>query len=261
MHDLLQQTTRDRRRAMLRTAMGPVIGPALQDPAVIEVMVNPDGRLWLDRHGEGRIETAESIVAHEVERIIRLVASHIRAECHAGNPIVSAELPETGERFEGLLPPVSTAPCFAIRKPAGVLFRLCDYVDTGVMNQLQADALSKAVLEKRNIVVVGGTSSGKTTLVNALLAEVRRIRHGTAKDQDWRRFARRLGTLDAAAPPGSDCRRRNPRSRSARYAQGLEHRPPWRRHDAARQLGPCWPLPAGAAGPGGGGCCSPAPGC
>ena len=172
MHDLPQQTTRDRRRAMLRTAMGPVIGAALQDPAVIEVMVNPDGRLWLDRHGEGRIETAETIVAHEVERIIRLVASHIRAECHAGNPIVSAELPETGERFEGLLPPVSTAPCFAIRKPAGVLFRLRDYVDTGVMNRFQADALSKAVLEKRNIVVVGGTSSGKTTLVNALLAEV-----------------------------------------------------------------------------------------
>jgi type IV secretion system protein VirB11 len=172
MTDLLGQTTRDRQRAMLRTAMGPVIGAALRDPAVIEVMVNPDGRLWLDRHGEGRVDTAETVAAHEVERIIRLVASHIRIECHAGNPIVSAELPETGERFEGLLPPVAVAPCFAIRKPAGVLFRLDDYVKAGIMSPLQAEALRRAVLDKHNIVVVGGTSSGKTTLVNALLAEV-----------------------------------------------------------------------------------------
>src|SRR5260221_10649434 len=101
----------DRRRAMLRTAMGADIAAALGDPAVIEVMVNPDGALRLDRLGEGRIDTGARLGAAEVERIIRLVASHIRLEVHASNPIVSAELPETGERFEGLLPPVSVAPC------------------------------------------------------------------------------------------------------------------------------------------------------
>jgi len=162
----------ERKRAMLRTAMGPAIADALADPQVIEVMVNPDGRLWLDRHGEGRREAIERIAAGQAERIIRLVASHIGEDCHAGAPLVSAELPGGGERFEGLLPPVAPAPCFAIRKPAQVLYRLCDYVGAGIMQPAHARALGEAVAERRNILVVGGTSSGKTTLVNALLAEV-----------------------------------------------------------------------------------------
>ncbi len=167
----------DRRRAMLRTAMGPVIAAALADPAVIEVMVNPDGSLRLDRLGEGRIDTGKRLEPAEVERIIRLVASHVRVEVHAGNPVVSAELPPrddgiSGERFEGLLPPVSTAPCFAIRKPAAKVYTLDDYVADRIVLPVQADALRKAIRDRRNLLIAGGTSSGKTTLANALLAEV-----------------------------------------------------------------------------------------
>ena len=172
MPDRFHPATVDRQRSMLRTAMGPAIARALADPSVIEVMVNPDGRLWLDRHGDGRAVTGEQIGAAEVERIIRLVASHIGQECHRERPVVSAELPESGERFEGLLPPVAPAPCFAIRKPARVLYRLSDYIEARIMTALQAKALREAIGAHKNIVVVGGTSSGKTTLVNALLAEV-----------------------------------------------------------------------------------------
>ena len=172
MTELFNPVTGDRRRAMLRTAMGATIQKALSDPTVIEVMVNPDGKLWVDRHGEGRVDSGHRMTAAETERIIRLVASHVHQECHAANPVISAELPETGERFEGLLPPVSSAPCFAIRKPARVLYRLSDYVDARIMGLLQAKALAEAVSGRKNLVVVGGTSSGKTTLVNALLAEV-----------------------------------------------------------------------------------------
>jgi type IV secretion system protein VirB11 len=161
-----------RRRAMLKTAMGTEIAAALADPAVIEIMVNPDGALRLDRLGEGRIDTKTRLGSTEVERIIRLVASHIRLEVHSGNPIVSAELPESGERFEGLLPPVSSAPCFSIRKPAAKIYTLDDYVSDGVMPPLLADTLKRAVNDRRNIVIAGGTSSGKTTLANALLAEI-----------------------------------------------------------------------------------------
>ena len=161
-----------RRKAMLKTAFGPVIAEALADPQVVEVMVNPDGRLWLDRLDKGRSDTGTVLQWSEVERIIRLVASHIRLEVHERSPIVSAELPETGERFEGLIPPVAAAPCFSIRKPARLVHRLEDYIDQAIMTAPMAAWLKEAVLAKGNIMVVGGTSSGKTTLVNALLAEV-----------------------------------------------------------------------------------------
>ena len=167
----MSTTAEERRRAMLKTAMGPAINEALGDPAVIEVMVNPDGRLWIDRLGEGRSDAGLRVHPSETERIIRLVASHVRAEVHADNPIVSAELP-SGERFEGVLPPVALAPCFAIRKPAAKIFTLADYVRAQIMVPIQADALRQAVRERKNILVAGGTSSGKTTLANALLAEI-----------------------------------------------------------------------------------------
>ncbi|MDB5818173.1 MAG: trbB, partial [Rhizobacter sp.] len=167
----------DRRRAMLRTAMGPAIAEALADPRVIEIMVNPDGALRLDRLGEGRTDTEVRMDPAQVERIIRLVASHARAEVHGEAPIVSAELPphvegRAGERFEGVLPPVSTAPCFSIRKPAERLYSLDDYVSDGIMTQEAADRLKACVTQRFNILVAGGTSSGKTTLANALLAEM-----------------------------------------------------------------------------------------
>jgi type IV secretion system protein VirB11 len=166
------QQAKDRRRQMLRTAFGPTIAAALADPTVLEVMVNPDGRLWIDRATSGRADSGQRMGAAETERIIRLVAAHVRREVTDKAPIVSAELPDTGERFEGVMPPVAPAPCFAIRKPADVPYRLADYVTARILTPPQAHVLAAAVREKRNIVVAGGTSSGKTTLVNALLAEV-----------------------------------------------------------------------------------------
>ncbi|MBB6458173.1 type IV secretion system protein VirB11 [Acetobacter lovaniensis] len=157
--------------SMLRTAMGPAIAAHLADPAVVEVMLNPDGRLWIDRLSEGLSDTGDAITPADAERIVRLVAHHIGAEVHEAAPRVSAELP-TGERFEGLLPPVVTAPSFAIRKPAVAVFTLDDYVAAGIMADAQAVFLRRAVAERKNILVAGGTSTGKTTLVNALLAEV-----------------------------------------------------------------------------------------
>ncbi|WP_425279679.1 hypothetical protein [Enterobacter hormaechei] len=88
---------------MLRTALGPAIARLLEDPAVVEVMLNPDGRLWVDRLSEGLSDTGERLSAADGERIVRLVAHHVGAEVHARSPRVSAELPESGERFEGLL--------------------------------------------------------------------------------------------------------------------------------------------------------------
>jgi P-type conjugative transfer ATPase TrbB len=157
---------------MLRTALGADIAAFLDDASIVEVMLNPDGRLWIDRLAGGLEDTGASLSADDGERIVRLVAHHVGAEVHAGNPRLSAELPETGERFEGLLPPVVAAPSFAIRKPAVAVFTLADYVDARIMRADQAESLRAAVHARKNILVAGGTSTGKTTLVNALLAEV-----------------------------------------------------------------------------------------
>jgi len=157
---------------MLRTALGAAIVAWLEDPQVIEVMLNPDGRLWVDRLGAGIADSGERLSSADGERIVRLVAHHVGAEVHAERPRVSAELPEGGERFEGLLPPVVAAPAFAIRKAAVAVFTLDDYVAAGVMAPGQAAWLRDAVRARWNILVAGGTGTGKTTLANALLAEV-----------------------------------------------------------------------------------------
>jgi type IV secretion system protein VirB11 len=148
---------------MLRTALGPQIAGWLDDATVVEVMLNPDGRLWLDRLSCGLEDTGATMRPADGERIVRLVAHHVGAEVHSASPRVSAELPESGERFEGLLPPVVIAPAFAIRKPAVAVFTLEDYAARGVMTAGQARTLRQAVAERRNILIAGGTSSRKTT--------------------------------------------------------------------------------------------------
>src|SRR3954453_11757773 len=157
---------------MLRSALGSAIAGYLDDEAIIEVMLNPDGRLWIDRLSSGLIDTGETLSAANGERIFRLGAHPVGGEVAAGAPRVSAELPGTGERFEGLLPPVVAAPAFAIRKPAVAVFTLDDYVAREIMSSKQATILKAAVAARKNILVAGGTSTGKTTLTNALLAEV-----------------------------------------------------------------------------------------
>jgi type IV secretion system protein VirB11 len=178
---------------MLRTALGPAIAGYLDDPAIGEVMLNPDGKLWIDRLAGGLEDTGLCVSPEDAERIVRLVAHHVGVEVHGGAPRVSAELPESGERFEGLIPPVVTAPCFAIRRPAVAVFTLADYVETGVMTANAATLLRDAVATHKNILVVGGTSTGKTTLVNALLAEVAKTTDRVVLIEDTRE-------LQCAAP-------------------------------------------------------------
>ncbi|ATG46483.1 P-type conjugative transfer ATPase TrbB [Celeribacter ethanolicus] len=178
---------------MLRTALGPAIAGFLDDPMIVEVMLNPDGRLWVDRLSEGLADSGKTLSAADGERIVRLVAHHVGVEVHSLSPRVSAELPETGERFEGLLPPVVAGPAFAIRKPAVAVFTLEDYVTAGIMTGMQAKALRQAVATRANILVAGGTSTGKTTLTNALLAEV-------AKTQDRVVIIEDTRELQCAAP-------------------------------------------------------------
>lgn len=116
---------------MLKSALGPAIAAWLDEPTISEIMLNADGRLWIDRLDADMADTGETMTAAQAERIIRLVAHHVGTEAHRGLPRVSAELPTSGERFEGLLPPVVTAPIFSIRRPASLPLALADYVAAG----------------------------------------------------------------------------------------------------------------------------------
>lgn len=168
----INATSTARGTRMLRSAFGPAINHYLDDPEIVEVMLNPDGRLWVDRLTDGLRDTPDRLTAEDGERIIRVIAHHVGTEVHAAIPRLSAELPGSGERFEGLLPPVVARPSFSIRKPASAIFSLDDYVGAGTMTDIQARALRSAVVERQNILIAGATSTGKTTLANALLAEM-----------------------------------------------------------------------------------------
>jgi type IV secretion system protein TrbB len=130
---------------MLRTAMGSVITGWLEDPAVVEIMRNPDGRLWIDSLTGRASDTGKRLSAKDGERIVRLVVHQVGAEVHPGSPPLSAELAETGERVEGLIPPIVAAPAFAIRKPAVAIFPLADYARAGIMTAEQGELLCDAV--------------------------------------------------------------------------------------------------------------------
>jgi P-type conjugative transfer ATPase TrbB len=161
----------DRKAQALRQAMGPVIAAALAEPRVVEVMVNPDGKIWVDRVGEGRRFSGETLGPDDAERILRLLADHSGEVVTRDRPRVSATLPVTGDRFQGEFMPLVTAPSFAIRKRPELVFTLDDYLRDGVMDAGQAEQIRAALVARENLLIAGGTGSGKTTLANALLAE------------------------------------------------------------------------------------------
>lgn len=163
------EATETRLLDMLTTALGPV-GRWLHTSTVVEIMVNPDGVVWVEHQGAVPQQSGDTLDAATVERVIRLMATHGNVECHAGAPSLSAVLPGDGARFQGFVPPVVTRPAFVIRKKALRVFTLEEYVQAGIMTAAQAAAIIQAVRQRQNIVIAGSTGSGKTTLLNAVLA-------------------------------------------------------------------------------------------
>lgn len=161
--------TQARKTQALAHALGPVIAKALAAPDVVEVIVNPDGAIWIERVGVGRAYSGQRLTRADAERVLRLVADHAGEVVNHDNPLPSATLPG-GERFQGVYAPVSAGPGFVIRKRPEKIFTLTDYIDQAVMSPEQASALAAAVAARENILIAGGTGTGKTTLANAILA-------------------------------------------------------------------------------------------
>ena len=158
----------------LRRALGADILAALADDQVVEIMLNPAGDLWSDSHAGG-MQCIGKIDRVRAMSIVATVAAMLGTTVTPESPILECELPLDGSRFEALIPPVVPAPTFALRKRAKLIFTLADYVDGGVMTALQATLIKTAVAERKNILIAGGTGTGKTTLANAVLNEISAI--------------------------------------------------------------------------------------
>jgi type IV secretion system protein VirB11 len=155
----------------LQEALGDQLCVALDDATVVEIMLNPDGKLFIERLGHG-VAPAGEMSAAAAEMVIGTVAHALQSEVDTEQPIISGELPIGGHRFEGLLPPVVAKPAFTIRRRASRLIPLEDYARAGVMTEYQAATIRSAISARLNIIISGGTGSGKTTLANAVINEI-----------------------------------------------------------------------------------------
>ena len=165
----MSQQSTDRLTELLSTALGTDIGALLDDHRVSEVRLNSDGSLWAHKLGIGKIKEKAFIAPENAKRAIQTVAFSVGEVCNEENPSISAELPGSGQRFQGVIPPVVKSPVIAIRKKAVRIFTLLDMETQGVLPKGARVLLEQSVLNKKNILVVGGTDSGKTTFTNALL--------------------------------------------------------------------------------------------
>ncbi len=150
---------------------GDLILSALNDLEIIEIMLNPDGKLWIERYGKNQ-EYIGDIPIYQSKLILSLVASALDITVNAQNPVVEGSFPLDGSRFEGTYPPIVLAPSFTIRKKANKIITLSEYLEAGTITKEVIPIIQNAISQRKNIMVVGGTSSGKTTFVNAVINEL-----------------------------------------------------------------------------------------
>lgn len=155
----------------IRRELGPDFMSALDDQLTIEIMLNPDGELWQERLGEP-MKRIGQLSASQADAAIRTVAGCLNKTATQDNPILEGVFPLDGSRIACWLPPITKSPSFALRKHASRVFTLDNYLESGTLTDNQVLAIRSAVQEHRNILVIGGTGSGKTTLCNAVIAEI-----------------------------------------------------------------------------------------
>src|SRR3954468_4658419 len=158
----------------LRDGFGPVAWKALTDPDVTDVLLNGNGSLFEDRQGAGLVRIG-SMDDYAAQSVINLIASIAGETIKREALVTEAELPLRNARFIGYSPPLTAKPSFAIRLPPNKIYTLADYVEAGIATPDQAAVLEAAVQQEKNILVSGGTKSGKSTLLNALLEAMHRL--------------------------------------------------------------------------------------
>lgn len=170
---LLRQERRETDYAeQMRHHLGPAMA-LFEDPDVAEVYVNPGAsRVWVENRRLGRRATGLQLEPDRIRAFLNTVADRERETLGVSSAHIAAQLPLAyfeGARLQGLLPRVVASPCFVIRKRPDRVYPLAEYIERGMMTAAQYAAIVRAIEERQNILVAGGTGSGKTTLVNAIL--------------------------------------------------------------------------------------------
>ena len=158
----------------LRREMGEKVRKAMDDPQVVEIMLNPDGTVWVDKIGSG-MEFLCEMEDVQALQMLGTISHMLGTVINYHNPKVEGELPGDGSRVEGVIPPIVENPIFNIRKKASAVFSLAEYIKAGRADNMDIQILREAILSRKNILVVGGTGTGKTTFVNAVINEMKSL--------------------------------------------------------------------------------------
>ncbi len=241
-----EDSLESRQLEKLRRDCGAVFLKALADPQTIEILLNADGKLWQEKLGE-ELQVIGSMSHSRAEAMMCTVAACLNTTITREYPVLEGEFPIDGSRFAGQLPPIVRAPTFAIRKKASSIFTLDQYVDSKIMTLKQREVIAEAVSARRNILVIGGTGSGKTTLTNAIIQE---IVHQNSHERIV--IIEDTGEIQCAAPncviyhttieiSMTKLLRTTLRMRPDRIINGLEHRSRGRDCNHPRQRSAIWP--------------------
>ena len=169
--------TREERRQLVREITDDILGygplePFLRDDSVTEVMVNAHDRIYVERNG--KLERAPAAFADNahVLRIIDKIVSQVGRRVDESSPMVDARLPD-GSRVNAIIPPLALrGPTLTIRKFARDPYTMSDLIGFGTITGKAAQFMSACVRGKLNVLISGGTGTGKTTTLNALSAFV-----------------------------------------------------------------------------------------
>jgi type IV secretion system protein VirB11 len=157
----------------LKRELGPCIVSALENPEVLEVCVNSDGRIWIEEKGKRLYDTGERIQPDSLTAALGTIAAMNGMELNENTPVLEGRLPLDGSRVEGAIPPTTPdGPSISIRKHASAIFPLSQYVSERRITEEAAGYLQEAIRDAKNILVAGGTSSGKTTFINAIIRKL-----------------------------------------------------------------------------------------